>query len=122
MKHTREQHLVIGHQVYMHEISIREAMDKYNLSRSAIDKCLTDYKRENGIPIRKRNPSSQTTLKINSADACLDIDTYMAMSKEELIDELILAKVNEARAKKGYEVKGVGANKVFNSLNNKNSK
>ena len=42
--------------------------------------------------------------------------------KEELINELILAKVNEARAKKGYEVKGVGADKEFVSLNNKNSK
>ena len=44
------------------------------------------------------------------------------MSKEELINELILAKANELRAKKGYEVKGDGANKVFVPLNNKNSK
>ena len=29
------------------------------------------------------------------------------MSKEELIDELIRAKVNETRAKKGYEVNGM---------------
>ena len=47
---------------------------------------------------------------------------YMAMSKEELIRELILSKANELRAKKGYEVKGAGANKEFISLNNKNSK
>ena len=44
------------------------------------------------------------------------------MSKEQLIEELIKAKINEARAKKGYEVKGVGPNKEFITLNNKNSK
>ena len=38
------------------------------------------------------------------------------------INELIKAKANELRAKKGYEVKGAGANKEFISLNNKNTK
>ena len=52
----------------------------------------------------------------------MDIEAYMAMSKEELINELILSKANELRAKKGYEVKGVGANKEFVPLNNKNLK
>ena len=51
-----------------------------------------------------------------------EMEEYMAMSKEELIQELIMAKANELRAKKGYEVKGVGANKEFVPLNNKNSK
>ncbi len=44
------------------------------------------------------------------------------MSKDELINELIRAKANEARAKKGYEVKGDGASKEYISLNNRNSK
>ena len=39
-----------------------------------------------------------------------------------LINELIKAKANELRAKKGYEVKGDGANREYISLNNKNSK
>ena len=43
-------------------------------------------------------------------------------AEEELIDELIRAKVNEARAKKGYEVKGDGASKEYSSLSNKNFK
>ena len=42
--------------------------------------------------------------------------------KEEVINELIKANANELRAKKGYEVKGAGANKEFVSLNNKNTK
>ena len=44
------------------------------------------------------------------------------MSKEDLIKELVIAKANELRAKKGYEVKGAGANKEFIPINNKNSK
>ena len=44
------------------------------------------------------------------------------MSKEELINELIIAKANELRAKKGYEVKGAGSNKEYSILNNKNTK
>ena len=47
---------------------------------------------------------------------------YEDMSKEELIDELIKARTNEERAKKGYTVKGVGANKEFIPLNRKNTK
>ena len=45
-----------------------------------------------------------------------------AFNKEELINELIIAKANELRAKKGYEVKGAGANKEYIILNNKNTK
>ena len=44
------------------------------------------------------------------------------MSKEELINELIKAKANELRAKKGYEVKGDGADKEFVPINNRNTK
>ena len=49
-------------------------------------------------------------------------DVGLYKFRKELIEELIKAKINEARAKKGYEVKGVGQNKEFISLNNKNSK
>ena len=44
------------------------------------------------------------------------------MSKEELIHELVRAKITEARLKKGYEVKGDGAEKIFIPLGSKNTK
>lgn len=47
---------------------------------------------------------------------------YSDMSREELLDELLKSKIAEARAKKGYEVKGVGANKEYIPINNANSK
>ena len=42
--------------------------------------------------------------------------------KEELIKELVRSRIREERLKKGYEVKGVGAEKVFIPLNSKNTK
>ena len=44
------------------------------------------------------------------------------MTKDQLIEELIKSKINEARAKEVYEVKGDGQNKEFISLSSKNSK
>ena len=44
------------------------------------------------------------------------------MDEEELIDEVIKARVETERAKKGYAVKGGGPEKEFISLSNSNSK
>ena len=68
-------------------------------------------------------PTAAKPAKLFSAQASQsEIEIYNAMSKEELINELILAKANELRAKKGYIVKGVGADKEYIPLNNKNTK
>jgi transposase len=117
MKFTREEKLDIGRRLYHKELTISEAMKQTGMARSTVDKCLTDFKRANGIPVKPN--AKKTSCTVGSSN---DIETYMSMSKEELINELILAKANELRAKKGYEVKGVGANKEFIPLNNKNLK
>ena len=44
------------------------------------------------------------------------------MTKEELIQELMEARIREERLKKGYMVKGVGAEKEFVRLDNNNIK
>ena len=119
MKYIKQQRMDIGHKLYTHELSISEAMSAYGIGESTAWKYLTEYKRENDIPLADQKNHSTSFFRVASTP---DIDTYMAMSKEELINELILAKANELRAKKGYEVKGVGANKEFVSLNNKNMK
>lgn len=82
---------------------------------------MTDYKKAQGIPLANTVPKMKNSSVLKSLSSP-DIDTYMAMSKEELINELIIAKANELRAKKGYEVKGAGANKEYSILNNKNTK
>ena len=122
MKYTKEDRLAIGQEIYTQALSIPEAKEKYEIGQSTAEKYLTDYKRENGIPLHNQSPSQQNAKKTAASIPTLDMDAYITMSKEELIDELIRAKVNEARAKKGYEVKGVGANKEYSSINNKNFK
>ena len=117
MKYTQEQRLDIGRKLFIHELTIADAMALYGIGRSTAEKYLTDYKRANGLEV-----SSPPKKSVHMSDQSPDIETYLAMSKEELINELILAKANELRAKKGYEVKGVGANKEYISLNNKNTK
>lgn len=125
MKYTKEERIEIGRQVYTRELLRKDAIEKYDISDSTIDIYVNNYKQAAGIPCHElaKNIGAQTAkTKAVSKHHNADIEAYMAMSKEELINELILAKVNEARAKKGYEVKGVGADKEFIFLNSKNSK
>ena len=49
-------------------------------------------------------------------------DDYSSMTREELIEELMKSKIREARLKKGYLVKGVGADKEYILLDSKNTK
>ena len=121
MKYTKEQRIDIGRRVFTHEISHVDAENSYGVARSCIDRYVREYKIANGIPTETRADRAESPALVKQA-LPLDIEAYKAMSKEELIDELIRAKVNEARAKKGYEVKGDGASKEYISLNSKNSK
>ena len=131
MKYSKEQRIDIGRQVYTHEISRLEASQKYEVSDSRLDVYVSLYKLTSGIQTQNarvavRNKTNKTDKDENkqkaTASGAWDIESYRAMTKEELINELIRAKVNEARAKKGYEVRGDGTNKEFISLSRKNSK
>ncbi len=126
MPYTPEERAAIGEQIYKHELSKQDAMKKYGICKATAENYVRFYKELNGIPFpRVIHPVSQPekrTVPSPQSSGNPELDEYMAMSKEELIRELILAKANELRAKKGYEVKGAGANKEFIPLNNKNSK
>lgn len=122
MKYSLEEKMDIGRQMYLHEITYKDAMERYDISESCAHKYMTDYKRAQGIPLKQSGCRKESSFPLQSSGTSPDIETYMAMSKEELINELILAKANELRAKKGYEVKGVGADREYISLNNRNTK
>jgi len=122
MKYSLEQQMDIGRRMYLHEITCKEAMAHYDISESYTHKYMTAYKKANGIPLKQSGCRKDSSLLLQPSSASPDIETYMAISKEELVNELILAKANELRAKKGYEVKGVGANREYISLNSRNTK
>lgn len=122
MKYTKEERLNIGRRVYTGELTELEAQQEYGIGRTCVQNYVYQYKVANGIPTRKLNQKNGQMKTLSQSSDEMDISVYEAMSKEELIEELIRAKVNELRAKKGYEVKGDGANKEYISLNNKNTK
>ena len=115
--YTKKERIAIGKEIYTGEITKAEAMAKYGIHRTSVDNYVRLFKDSQGIP-RKLTPLRKGVLDPDSSD----LERYQAMSKEELIDELILARANELRAKKGYEVKGGGAHKEFVVLSEKNSK
>ena len=131
MKYSKEQRIDIGRQVYTHELSRMETSEKYGVSDSSLDVYVSLYKLSSGIQTQNsrvaiRNKTDKTDWheqkKKEDTSDTWNIESYRAMTKEELINEIIRAKVNEARAKKGYEVRGDGTNKEFVSLSRKNSK
>ena len=119
MKYSYEERLDIGRKIYYSELTRFQAAEKYGIS----EMCARDYMRmfrdANNLPAKglgKRQPIDE---KIISSS---QYEEFATMSKEELILELVRSRVNEARLKKGYEVKGDGAEKVYIPLGSKNTK
>lgn len=122
MKVPREERLILIEKMKSGEMTVKQVMKEYGMSKSAVYAWL-----ERPIPSEKPktytpSPNKKKVVELVKKEDEIDISVYQNMTKDELIDELILAKANELRAKKGYEVRGVGANKEFIFLNNKNSK
>ena len=92
MKYTKEQRLDIGRRIYDGEIDCYQAAEEYTCK------------------------SVLTPLAANSQAS---LQEYQEMTKEELIQALIQARITEARLKKGYEVKGDGSIIQYSNKNTK---
>ena len=114
MRGTKEERLAIGKLVNDGELTKHEASVKYNVPERTIENWVIQYRESIGV----KKPSPKTVNNVLSNERA----AYENMTKEELIRELILAKANELRAKKGYEVRGVGANKEFITSDEETSK
>ena len=128
MGRTKEERLNIGRQIYNNEITVSEAAVKYDVDFYTARRYLREYTYENKLP-KKSNSSnfnnSTTVITVNEVknkSSIVDYEVLKSMSKDELIDELIKARANEERAKKGYQVKGGGQEKEFIILKKTNSK
>lgn len=123
MKYTLEQRLSIGREIYTHELSVNEAAIKYEVNSYTARDYMRFYRTKNGLPLMATNEpdpnSKKQSLKNMNYNNYSDLEF---LSKEELIDEIIKARVEAERSKKGYEVKGGGAEKEFISLKNQNLK
>lgn len=121
MKYTLEERLEIGRRIYEDEISKTEAAKEYDIGVDTARDYMRLYRDTYHLNPKNRK---QGFCKAFTAEAVKEyqIKDYQSMTKEELLLELIKSKINEARAKKGYQVEGDGANKRFVPIDNKNTK
>ena len=117
MRYTKEERLVIAKSIVEHELTYKQASEKYSISMPAVANWVKEYKQLNNIVIDGRGNNSRPFDRTS-----MSVEELNSLSKEELIDEVIKARIGEERAKKGYEVKGGGQSKEYVSLFNKNTK
>lgn len=119
MKCTLEQRLEIGREIYTHQLSLNEAAVKYEINTYTARDYMRYYRDKNGLSAMADN---EPVIKKTKKTKAIDYSSLESLSKEELIDEIIKARVEAERAKKGYIVKGGGVEKGFISLKNQNLK
>ena len=121
MKYGREERLDIGRRIYEGELTVAMAAEAYGVNLYTARDYLRLYKASINVAIPKEHRGNKGQDGTLSAPR-KGIESYEGMTREELIDELIKSKINEARAKKGYEVKGGGRSKEYRPLGSKNTK
>lgn len=119
MKYTKEERLNIGREIYTHTITIGEAADKYDIDWYTARNYMRIYKDVNKLP--PMSDGAEQLKVINEAKKN-KFDDLESLSKDQLIDEVIKARIETERVKKGYTVKGSGQEKEFISLLDSNTK
>ncbi len=114
MKYTKEERLDIGRRIYDGEIGRYEAAEQYGINDQTARRYMRMYRDANQLP-PKRGKRSKVTPTYKKLPA--GMEDLEAMTKEELIQELVKARITEARLKKGYEVKGDGTVILYDSGN-----
>ena len=105
MKYTKEERLDIGRRIYDGEISRYEAAEQYGINDQTARNYMRMYRDANQLP-PKRGKSAFPSPRFQKVPA--GMEDLESMTKEQLIQEVVKARITEARLKKGYEVKGDG--------------
>ena len=116
MKYTPEERLDIGRRIYDGELSRYEAAAQYGIGEQTARNYMRMYRDANHLP-PKRGKRSVPAPSFKTAPA--GMEDLESMTKEQLIQELVKARITEARLKKGYEVKGDGTVILYGSKNTK---
>ena len=122
MKYTKEQRLDIGRRIYDGELSRYEAAEEYGISDQTARDYMRMYRDVNQLPAKRSPRVNYGLAKAKSNPEPNGMEDLQNMTKEELIDALVMARINEARLKKGYMVEGVGAEKKYIPIGKKNIK
>lgn len=122
MKYTKEQRLDIGRRIYDGELTRYEAAEEYGISEQTARDYMRYYRDTNQLPPKKSARRRCGLAKTKSTPMPTGLEDLESMTKEELIDALVMARITQARLKKGYLVEGVGAQKKFIPIGRKNTK
>ena len=114
MKYTAEERLEIGRQIYDGELSRYQAAELYDISDQTARNYMRIYRNANRLPPKSGKRAIEAT-SFRTVPA--GMEEFASMTKEELIQELVKARITEARLKKGYEVKGDGTVILYDSGN-----
>lgn len=118
MKYTKEQRLDIGRRIYEGEIDRYQAAEEYGINDYTARDYMRLYRDTYQLPhIRGTCGNSKIIPKSSNVTNNSNLQEYQDMSKEELIQALIQARITETRLKKGYEVKGDGTIIRYSSKN-----
>ena len=116
MKYTKEERLDIGRRIYDGELSRYEAAEQYGISDDSARRYMRMYRDANHLPPKRLKKGIFAPTFTTSPQGMDDLES---MTREELIQELVKARITEARLKKGYEVKGDGAVILYDIKNTK---
>ncbi len=117
MKYTREERLDIGRRIYEGELSRYQAAEAYGISEMTARDYMRLYRNTNQLPAKHRTKALVKAPSFQSTP--VNMEDLESMTKEQLIQELVKARIAEARLKKGYEVKGDGTVVLYGSKNTK---
>ncbi len=127
MKYSKEQRLYIGRRIYDGEINCYQAAEQYKINHYTARDYMKMYRDTNQLPKKiktetksksktKTKTKTKTKYKTNftfttklTLNNSADLQKYQDMSREELLQALILARITEERLKMGYEVKEDGS-------------
>lgn len=122
MKYTKEQRLDIGRRIYDGEFTFATAAEKFEINAYTARDYMRLYRDTNNLPLKRMSSAGLRASTSTSSTSVVPSETlaqYQEMTKEELIQALVQARIVEARLKKGYEVKGDGAIILYSNKNTK---
>ena len=125
LKYNKEERLEVGRKIHESGLSNLKAAELFGISEESARRYRILYEHSQGI-VRdsgtRHKGKLDTTAFLTQGEPSGRAEDYSSMTKEELIEELLKSRIREARLKKGYMVKGVGVDKEYILLDNKNTK
>ena len=116
-EYSADEQMAIGKEIRDGLLTIPAVAEKYGVDYYAARRWYRRYAKDSGLGPKRRGYSG---LEARTAPA--GIEELESMTRDQLIDEVIKARAEAERAKKGYTVRGGGQGKEFLPLGNPNSR